>query len=150
MRRLGRFVGTVSDSLARSIATTLTCAVVFGVGEYLVERLILQANLSPALHAFVDACLFGGGCAVLVWIILLGDRVRRKRVLAELERLAELNHTLRNSLQVIVSSEFFPQDQRKQVVIEHVDRIERMLRRLFPAVGGKITPVQKFKKGSGR
>jgi hypothetical protein len=116
------------------------CALILGGAGFLAETSILRSNLSPLSHSLLDACIEGGSGAIILWIVLRGNRARRRLILGELERLAELNHVLRNSLQVIAGSEYFAEEQRKKVILEHVERIDLTLRKLFPVLGGKADP----------
>jgi uncharacterized membrane protein len=50
----------------------------------------------------------------------------------EMHTVAELNHHVRNALQVIRDSHLLPEDKQAQAVIESVERIDNTLRRLFP------------------
>jgi hypothetical protein len=49
-----------------------------------------------------------------------------------MEKVAELNHHVRNALQVIRDSHLLPEERQAQAVIESVERIDRTLRHLFP------------------
>jgi phage terminase Nu1 subunit (DNA packaging protein) len=55
-------------------------------------------------------------------------------VVEELARVAELNHNVRNALQVIRHSHTLERDEQAEAIVASVDRIDETLRRLFPAL----------------
>jgi hypothetical protein len=69
--------------------------------------------------------------------ILAGLRERRKLLANELERLGELNHTVRNSLHLITLAVHTVDERHKTLVLESTARIDEKLRELFQAVGTK-------------
>jgi hypothetical protein len=118
------------------------CAVVgatslFGLFEYLVSSWCLEAKLNPTLHAGLQASIVGLGAGLAFWLVLAGLAERRKLLADELCRVAELNHAVRNSLEVIVLAHHAPLDcdDHKIMVLECTDRIDKKLKELFPVVG---------------
>ena len=55
-----------------------------------------------------------------------------------METVAELNHHVRNALQVIRESHYLPEDRQAQAVMESVDRIDRTLKHLFPSTASRF------------
>jgi hypothetical protein len=95
---------------------------------------IAVAHMGPplAFHASVDATVIAILTMSIVSGGILAARARRRRVIQEMRTVAELNHHVRNALQVIRDSHLLPEEQQTQAVIESVDRIDSTLRRLFP------------------
>jgi hypothetical protein len=120
----------------RGVYTTVACAtVLFGLFEYAVSSWCIGVKLDPVLHATLQASIVGLGAGVALWVILMGVMERRKLVECELRRVAELNHSVRNSLEVIVLAHHTEQDSvHKQMVLECTDRIDKKLRELFPVI----------------
>ncbi len=108
----------------------------FGVFEYAVARWLIAIHISPILHCLLHAAIVGSGAGLALWLILHGIIERRKMEEAELCRVVELNHTLRNALEVIVLAHYSVTDnEHKAMVLECTDRIDQKLRELFPVIG---------------
>jgi hypothetical protein len=52
-----------------------------------------------------------------------------------LERIAQLNHEIRNALEVITHAHFDMDAERRAMVLESVTRIDSVLRHVFPPFG---------------
>lgn len=137
-RALGRLLGYLSDTPLRTFIAAAMSLVVFGAIEFLVHQLLRTLDVSPLADACLDALLVGLASGIAIWVLLASNRERRERVRQELERIAELNHEIRNALQVISYAQFGAISERRDVVIESVARIDDVLRRVAPVVGGMI------------
>jgi hypothetical protein len=114
-------------------------AVLFGLFEFAVSRWFIGVNISPNLHAALQAGIVGLGAGFALWLVLLGVIDRRRIVADELRRVAELNHTIRNSLEVIVLAHYSEADcEHKMIVLECTNRIDQTLRKLFPVIGKAV------------
>lgn len=135
--RLGRVIGYFSDTPLRTLAAVIICAVVFAMVEVAIHG-GMQLLLVPSRDMLaIDSSVVGCAAAVVTWVLLRGNRERRLRVRRELERISELNHEVRNALQVISHSHFNARDdEHREMVLQSIDRIDLALRRLFPVVGG--------------
>jgi hypothetical protein len=134
--RLAQFVGRVSD---RNLTTFLFGAVVmvcFGLFDYFADFAMLQFRVHAELHAAAHAAFVGLGTGFTAVVFLLARRQRRHIVIDELQRVAELNHRLRNSLQLIVDAQHTRADEEeKRITLEAVDAMDETLKQLFPALG---------------
>jgi len=111
-----------------------TC--LFGTFNFAVSRWLISVNVDPVLHAALQAAIVGVGAGVALSLILLGLVERRRILQDELRRLSELNHTIRNSLDVIVMSQYVADDsEHRSIVLECTSRIDEKLRELFPSAG---------------
>lgn len=135
-RALGRMVGYLSDTPLRMGVAVVVSAVLLGAIEFMVHELLRNLNVSPLTDAALDALLLGLSSGLAVWILLTGQHERRARVRQDLLRIAELNHEIRNALQVISYSQFDATAKQRDLVIESVSRIDDVLRRVVPVVGG--------------
>lgn len=135
--RLGRLVGNVSDSPSYRYAAAIFSVIVFGVIEFATHRGLAQLELPPFADAVMDAGLVGLSFGLAVWALLVGNCERRTRVRRDLERISELNHEIRNALQVIAHSHFDADAAHRQMVMDSVARIDAVLKRVFPVVGGQ-------------
>ena len=87
------------------------------------------------LHAWFHGVMVGLGAGMCLWIFLAGLRERRMRLADEIQRLAELNHTVRNSLNLIALAHYTADEAHKALILESTARIDEKLRELFPVVG---------------
>jgi hypothetical protein len=84
----------------------------------------------------VQAIIVAVVAGFALWLILNGINDRRKLIEDELRRVAELNHTLRNALEVIVLAHHTVSDyEHKAIVLESTNRIDEKMRELFPVFG---------------
>ncbi len=134
---LGRLIGYVSDKPAHTAVAVILSAPFFGVIEFMVHEALAQLDVPPLVDALLDSFLVGCAFAFGVWALLAGNRERRARVRQDLERIAELNHEIRNALQIILHSQFGADPERRDMILESVTRIDGVLRRVFPVVGGQ-------------
>ena len=131
--RLGNHIANLCDSPLGFLCTVLFAAVLATATEFLVHELLTSLSAPEVVHAALDAMLMGLATAVIVSFLLLAIRERHRRMLKEMERVAELNHSVRNALQVIVHSQYLPRsEQDAKTVLESVQRIDTTLRELFP------------------
>jgi hypothetical protein len=117
-------------------ATTLAILVLglFSGGvAYLTNALLMRVGTSGVVYAVIDATVIGAVAATIGALALIGVRERRKRDIERLRTVAELNHHVRNALQVIVDDYYLSRDSHTEAVLSSVDRIDRTLRSLFPA-----------------
>lgn len=92
--------------------------------------------LRPLLKLFGDSLVLGIFAAFFGLLVLTAARNRHHKVQDDLRRIAELNHQVRNALQVIVYGEYSPNDaSHRSAVLEGVEKIQSALRELFPLVG---------------
>jgi hypothetical protein len=121
------------NSRATSVLTVLACGAIAGALEYMTHIAVAHMGPPLAFHASVDAGVIALLTMTIVSAGIVAARARRRRMIQELKTVAELNHHVRNALQVIRDSHLLPEEQQTQAVIESVDRIDKTLRRLFPA-----------------
>ena len=87
---------------------------------------------APAYHALIDAVVVAFMTIALVGVCIASVKARRQTVLDQIRTASELNHHLRNALQVITHSRYLPEEKQAQAVFESVDRIDGALKRLTP------------------
>lgn len=134
----------VQSRLGIGLAVT-SATLLFGLFEFTVSRWLIEIHISHYLHCTVQAAIVAGGAGFAFWVILLGVRDRRRMAEDELRRVAELNHHLRNALEVIVLAHHTVSDyEHKVIVLECTNRIDQKLKELFPVMGN--TRVR-FKNG---
>ena len=99
---------------------------------YLSDLLLLAFHPQPFL-AVLDAIILGVLSGAIAWVY----QRRQNRYLAErLEVISDMNHHVRNDLQVIQYSAYLTKDQ------EHIQRIEQSLSRIDWALREVLTGKQ--------
>lgn len=120
------------DSKPFAVCFIIACAVLAALLEYATHLTVDMFAIPPSMHAALDACVVSGLTLLLVSTAVTAIRRRRKYVLDAVQTVAELNHHVRNALQVIRDAHYLPEDEQADAVIGSVDRIDTTLRRLFP------------------
>ncbi len=132
--RLGTFIVELGDSRPRAVLAAVVMGAAAAAGEYLIHESLRYSKFGQSMGALMDATTVGLAAAVATGVWLFAARERRKQVLREISKISELNHHVRNALQVIAHSHYGSDDPHTDMVLESVDRIERTLKELFPGV----------------
>jgi microcompartment protein CcmK/EutM len=130
--RLGTFIVELGDSRPRLLLAAAAVGAGAGACEYLIHEALQHSRFAQSIDALIDAMVIGIVTAIAFAIWLFAARERRKRVVSEMAKVKELNHNVRNALQVIAHSHYGSTDDHTDIVLESVDRIERTLKELFP------------------
>lgn len=126
-------MGAAADSRIRvGIAVVLT-VVAFALLDFLSDVLGHYISHRVAAAA-VRAASVGLAAGALMWAGLIAVRQRRQYINAEIDRIAELNHRIRNSLEVIADAQHFAQDPVRSMVLESVAKIDKTLQEVLPSV----------------
>lgn len=138
------FLGAVADSRARTMLAALFAALVmFGLTSGL-TRIMMAADPEGFLGHRLDAGVAAVLAGTLVWILLDVARSRRLRLMAYAQQVAELNHHVRNALQVIRFQAAVSKDGEEAVAIinDSIARIDEALRNMYPLIhpGRRETP----------
>lgn len=134
LSRFGAFVGHLSDTRLRIWLSVGISTVLFGLFDLGIDRIMSAFEIEHDLHVVLQAALVGIGGGVAILLLLSTNRSRRHLVTDELRRVAELNHTIRNSLEIIVMAHHFADDAHKAIIIESTNRIDEKLKELFPVL----------------
>ncbi|HVP63982.1 MAG TPA: hypothetical protein VMT82_03740 [candidate division Zixibacteria bacterium] len=134
--RLGEFVAFTADRTSTIVSASVCATVAFGCLVFFGHLALLDSALAPALHAGILAVFVGLGAGLATFVLLLARRERRRQLEDELRRLAELNHRVRNSLQIITDAHHTaPDDLHRKMIMEAVASTDDCLKQLFPALG---------------
>jgi hypothetical protein len=82
-----------------------------------------------------------GAAALAPLLMLIAARERRRRVVDDLRRIAQLNHEVRDALQVIVYGEYesaATPTEHRTAILGSVEQIDKTLRQLFPVIGDRV------------
>jgi signal transduction histidine kinase len=97
------------------------------------DWLVLHENQSRTIAISLSDSVAAVIAGVLVFRLLQYERDRRRRLRQRLEIIAEMNHHVRNALQVISLSTYSSADQKQLAAIkESVSRIQWALREILP------------------
>ncbi len=133
-------IGRLANSRARIAVSALLSLLVIGALEYGSHTLASDSNISREAQTLLDAGLMGLLAAVIVVVVLTGVRARRAIVYEQIRMVAELNHHVRNALEVIVSSTYLVRPENMTALLASVERIESTLNGLFPAMSEHDLP----------
>jgi hypothetical protein len=134
-RLLGSSIGRVSDTRPRTITAVLLASLVFTAMGFTLQLLFAKVGVPSRTGELVGAALIGLAFGIVLWFVLASIRERRRRVRGDLERIAQLNHEIRNALEVITHAHFDMDAERRAMVLESVTRIDSVLRHVFPPLG---------------
>lgn len=133
---LGKAIVELTDSPYRIAAVVLSCGVGVGLLDYAIHSAALRANASELAKGIFNATIIAFAAAIIVLLVLLSTRERRRRVLDDVRKIAQLNHHIRNALEVVVQSQYVPSSaEQRSAVLASAERIDRTLRELFPIIG---------------
>jgi hypothetical protein len=126
--------------ILRSPLRIAAAVLAFGASASLIEggvHLAVRTLNAPLLtQAFADSIVLGIAAAFFGLLVLTTARDRHHKVQDDLRKIAELNHQVRNALQVIVYGEYSPDSSsHRAAVLAGVEKIQNTLRELFPLVG---------------
>jgi hypothetical protein len=131
--RVGSGIAALADSKRHIALFSLAIGACLAGLEIIVHEIVMTNQMSELTHATVDAVFVGGGSALFTVAWLSALRERRRRVREDMHKIGELNHEVRNALEIIVASQYGLDSERARVVLQSVDRIDRTLKELFPA-----------------
>src|ERR1700760_446319 len=93
--KVGNQVATLCDSRFGFLCSIAFAASLAGCTEFLVHEALASMAAPEIIHAALDAFLMGLATALITSLLLLAIRERHRRMLQEMERVAELNHAVR-------------------------------------------------------
>jgi hypothetical protein len=99
-------------------ATVKLVAVILLLYVVHVPRTVLQGQ---------DALITGMLAASFVWLLLGVERMRQQEQAKQVKVVADLNHHLRNALEVILASEYLRHDVKAGAILNSVERIDNAL-----------------------
>ena len=133
--RVSILIGQLSDSNLRIWLSVAIGTVLFGLFGFGVDAIMTALDVAVDVHAALVGTIVGLGAGLGFWLVLAGLRERRLYLADEIQRVAELNHTVRNSLHVIALAHHAGDQEHRAMVLENTTRIDEKLRELFPVVG---------------
>lgn len=130
---LGKLMFNASANHRRIWLAALTMTVLFGLFAFDVSHTVLETTLSSEMKAALQAVVVGIGAGMATWFVLHGLLQRRTMINEELYRVGELNHTIRNSLSIIVLAHHSESNQaHREMILDCTRQIDEKLKQLFP------------------
>lgn len=118
------------------LKTLITLLVVTATG-YLLDRLLRQEGVTPRELLLFSDFLVGLVAAILVFILTLHHEQRTRYVAGRLAIIAEMNHHIRNALQVITFQISSAKDEKEiGAMRDAVNRITWALSEVLPQMPG--------------
>jgi hypothetical protein len=122
----------VIASRTRIYATSVVAILVAAACKYGAVGLMLQEGASRTQLRLQDSLTAGVLAGIALWIALAVAHFRRKQIAQQVKIVSDLNHHLRNALNIILNSHYLPADSQKDAILESVERIDRALRTIIP------------------
>ncbi len=131
--RVSRLITLITSSKRAVGITTVVILIMVGPLKFTLVRTLLSMGLPRELLQAQDAILTAALAAALVWVLLMAVRVRHAQQEEQIRVVADLNHNLRNALQVIFGSDYLLQSDKATALLESAERIDHSLQILLSA-----------------
>ena len=129
----------------RSLAKSLVALGAIALSSYFIEVHLHRKGVPGRDLILLSNLMVGLVGAALVYVLSLRERQRQQYVECRLRVIAEMNHHIRNALQVITF--YSRQGQKKEVgIVEAVERIQWALREVLPQLPEQPAPKAKAKQ----
>lgn len=117
----------------------LVSAVIVALAKMAAASFLLHDPWRHEGLVIVDGALSGTLAGALVWIVLGLVRGRRRRLIEYIRRVADLNHHIRNALQILVYQASLTKTDPEQLeqVESAVRRVDAALHEIFPIIGDR-------------
>jgi len=100
---------------------------------YLLDRVLRYEGVPGRDLLFLSDFLVGAVAAILVFVMAQVEERKQKAVAERLTVIAEMNHHIRNALQVIAYQSSFREDKKEiDAINDAVNRISWALRKILP------------------
>jgi hypothetical protein len=120
------------DSRTRLIVLCVCVVVLVWMVGYSFDRLLAKDGVTRTDILLTSNALTGIVAGFLFFSLTNYERLRRKLVRERLHTIAEMNHHIRNALQVITYATVAGHDESVEMIRSSVERIEWALREVLP------------------
>src|SRR5215469_124857 len=129
------------DSRIRLIVLCVCVVLLVWVVGFTLDRFLARDGVTRVDILLASNALTGIVAGFLFYSLSNNERLRRKLVRERLRTIAEMNHHIRNSLQVITYATAADTEESVDLIRESVERIEWALREVLPGhVPAPATP----------
>jgi len=126
------------DSKTRLVALCVFVMVLVWAVGFGFDRLLARDGVTRSEILLTSNGLTGLVAGYLFYTLALNERMRREQMRERLRTVAEMNHHIRNALQVITyATAVGKDDESVELIRNSVERIEWTLREVLP---GHVTP----------
>jgi hypothetical protein len=135
-QRLESFLGGVSDSRAKTGLAALLAGALAVVLTFVLTELLQRWSPAGVLGDLFEAVIAGGLTTALVWVLFDIARTRRQRLMTYVQQVADLNHHVRNALQVIRFQAAVSTAEAEALtrINEAIKRIDNALSDMYPLI----------------
>lgn len=130
-RRATEFVAVLTQTHRRIVVASCVVVGILAVTDYELLSALAHLNVPRTSIRMENAIVTGCMGAALTWALLTMVALRRQYLGAKVRVIAELNHELRNALDVILSSGYLPEGERLPALYESANRIDKALTQLM-------------------
>ena len=131
------------DSRVRLIVLCVCVVLLVWAVGFGFDRLLARDGVTRIDILLVSNALTGIVAGFLFYSFTNNERLRRKLVRERLRTIAEMNHHIRNSLQIITYATAADTEESVELIRDSVERIEWALREVLPGhVSSPATPPQ--------
>lgn len=131
------------DTKRRLIAVSVVVVVLVSLIGYALDRYLVRDGINRFQILMVSNALTGIVAGLLFYTLAFNERMRRAQIHHRLNTIAEMNHHIRNALQVITYATATGKDSESMELIQSsVDRIEWALREVLPGDNSTGAPVE--------
>ncbi len=131
-RRLSHLITLITSSRRAVGLTALSILLIVGPLKFFLVRTLLSIGVPREALQAQDAILSAALSAALVWMLLMAVRVKRTQLEEQIGVVADLNHNIRNALEVIFNSDYLLKSEKATAILESVERIDNTLKVLMP------------------
>lgn len=112
-----------------------------------IEVMLLSDPLRHERLLAMDALISGTLAGAIIWILLGLVHGRRRRLIEYVRRVADLNHHIRNAMQVILYQATLTHTDPAQIeqVEDAVRRVDAALHEIFPIIGDRKNDAPKHR-----
>jgi hypothetical protein len=117
----------------RNFFKSLAVLVIVAFSSYVLEVTLHRQGVPGRYLILLSNLLVGTIAGALVYVLSAGERQRRAYVECRLRVIAEMNHHIRNALQVITF--YSPKGKKQEIgIVEAVERIQWALREILSQI----------------
>jgi hypothetical protein len=116
----------------RMALAALLVLLLAGIFKYVLAGLMVRGGASATEMRSQDAILTGLFCAIIITIALGAERFRREQFRERVKVVSDLNHHLRNALEIITQGHLLPPSSQTKAILESVERIDHALQQIVP------------------
>lgn len=127
MRSPSAVLRTLSKSQFAVAVSCLAALVAAAAAKLMTVLALASLGTPPKYMRYQDAVQTGILAAAFVWVFLQAERARQREQQRQIQVVADLNHNLRNALEVILASEYLRQTDKASAILQGVERIDRAL-----------------------